>query len=174
MALHTRPDGFQDHLGMGAGVTWAWGVDVSTKLVAIAAYSPVEGFQWTSEGVPSGLVGAERLAAVRSLTRGIADDFYPGRTPTAIVVEDVNVGAATNAPLAQAVAVVSEALFSFFGCPVLELPIGTWKADSIGNGAAKKPEVMAHAVSLGYAGDCQDEADAVCIAQACWTRVRSL
>lgn len=160
---------------VGVPLTWAYGVDVSTRRIAIGMYSAGGGYRWASTEVPAGLVGAERLCVIRDLTIDLAEDMAgDDNPPTAVVVEDVNVGAATNAPLSQAVAVVSEALFSFFGCPVLELPIGTWKADSIGNGAAKKPEVMAHAVSLGYTGDCQDEADAVCIAQACWTRVRSL
>lgn len=152
---------------------WAWGVDVSTKRVAIGAINPQGETHTVKADIDPELVGAVRLAALRRAARTAAWELgrITSSRPSAILVEDANVGVGTNKPLIQAVGVVLEALAYENTCPILEIPIGTWKKDSIGNGAAKKDRVMSHAVELGFRGDTQDEADALCIAEAALRRL---
>ena len=148
---------------------WAYGVDVSTRRIAFGAYA--EGTDgplvraWSVE-VPDGLDPPARLAAIRRLVMDVCHDTQPMQRPTLVVVEDANTGPSANKPLLAAVAVVVEGLYSALRCPVMEMPIGTWKRRSLGRGNAKKPEVWSHAVSLGANPQNQDEADAVCVAQA--------
>lgn len=155
---------------------WAWGVDVSTRRIAFGAYA--EGKDgplvraWSVE-VPVGLDPPARLAAIRFLADAQRFRVRPTWRPTCIVVEDPNCGPSTNMPLVYAVAVTVEALFSALRCPVMEMPIGTWKKASLGpgRGNAKKPDIWTHALSLGADPANQDEADAVCIAQAAHGRL---
>ena len=149
---HLRPD-------------WAWGVDVRTGLVAVGAVSSDgEVLAWS---VDTGLVGrqqgAQRLAGVRELLIArlglVEDEFRPG----AVVVENPLI-VRPDFRLLTLVGVVMESFFAVLRCPVLELTSGEWKAEVCGHGHASKPVVLERARQIGYRGDLQDEADAVCMA----------
>lgn len=66
-----------------------------------------------------------------------------------------------GASLFASYGVLIEAARSSLACPVIVLGTGEWKRHACGNGAAKKPDVMAMAVGLGYEGGLQDVADAL-------------
>ena len=154
-------------------MTWAWGIDVSTRRVAIGATDGSD-VRWASTDIAPNVRGAYRLSLIRAATETLIHGFarpWATNRPSAIVVEDANIGAAANKPLIQAVGVVMEVCQSVCRCPVLELPIGTWKKEVIGFGNAQKDRIMSEAVSLGYEGDIQDEADAVCISFAAHSRL---
>jgi hypothetical protein len=53
---------------------------------------------------------------------------------------------------------------------MMEVPTGQWKGWSVGRGNATAPEYQAHAKALGYDGNDEDIAAAVCMAQAAWNR----
>ena len=142
---------------------WVWGVDVSTRRVAVGKFSSKKTVRWESRDIPQDARGAQRLARIRRATVDLCQQPV-GLQPRLVLVEDANVGAAANKPLLQAVAVVFEAVFATLRCEVREVPVGTWKKATIGRGNAQKPEVMAFARGLGYTGDLQDEADALVIA----------
>lgn len=148
---------------------WAWGVDVSTKLVAIGAVASGHAPQWWSMKVPDAatLRGAQRLSSMRST---LMASMIPLPAPSAIVVEDPII-ARYDFRLVSAMAVVYEALHARYRCPVLELRSGTWKKDVIGCGTAGKLHVMDYARALGYDGRIQDEADALVIAKAAQMRL---
>lgn len=69
-----------------------------------------------------------------------------------------------GATLLAAYGVCVEAARSILDCPVMTLPSAQWKREALGNGAAKKPDVMAGARRLGYRFNDQDAADAICMA----------
>lgn len=147
-------------------MTTALGVDVSTRRIAVGWVSSDGDVGAVSADVDPKLRGAQRLAEVRlaAWSAAAAANLRAG-APHLVVVEDANVGSATNKPLIQAVGVVLEAL-SDYPCPILELPIGTWKKLALGNGAAKKGAIWEGALAWGARPDNQDEADAVMIAVA--------
>ena len=144
---------------------WAWGLDVSCKRVAVGKVSSRKTVRWESRDIPQDVRGAQRLARIRRATVELCHQSLDLQ-PRLVLVEDANVGAAANKQLLQAVAVVFEAVFATLRCEVREIPIGTWKKATVGRGNAQKPEVMDFARGLGYTGDSQDEADAVCVALA--------
>lgn len=151
----------------------AWGVDVSTKRIAIASIDHEDKVWSDSVDVPAGLTGARRLVAVRRTAHmaGWRVGQLCAGGPSAILVEDPTFGGRTNPPLIQAVGVTLEALAFDYVCPVLEIPVGTWKKESVGRGNAQKGEVMEFALSLGADPKNQDEADAVGIAVAAMRRL---
>lgn len=152
----------------------AWGVDVSTRRVAAASIDAAGAARWTHTNIPDDR-GAQRLASIARSTRALALEFadpWASRAPTLIFVEDANVGPSSNKPLVQAVGVVMASLQAACRCVVMEVPIGSWKKESLGNGAAKKDQVMEFARGeLGYTGCVQDEADALCLALAASRRL---
>lgn len=87
------------------------------------------------------------------------------------VIEQPGVRFATPTLLA-AYGVCVEAARSVLRCPVMTPSSAQWKKLALGNGAAKKHDVMAAAHLLGYTGGDQDAADAICMADA--ARVMSI
>ena len=71
-----------------------------------------------------------------------------------------------GATLLASYGVCVEAARSVLQCPVLTLPSAQWKREALGNGAAKKTDVMDAARLLGYRFSDQDSADAICMADA--------
>lgn len=69
-----------------------------------------------------------------------------------------------GASLLAAYGVLVEAARSVLRCPVMTLPSAQWKKSALGNGAAKKHDVMVAARLLGYRFSDQDTADAICMA----------
>lgn len=88
-----------------------------------------------------------------------------GYFPSCIVVEQPS-GKFRNLKLNYAAGVVIETLCEHWGPYLVELPPATWKKHAIGKGNANKADHMEKAQELGYTGDIEDEADAVCIALA--------
>lgn len=146
----------------------AWGVDVSTKRVAIGAIDRTGAVHAVSRDVPQDRRGARRLVEVRRAAQAagwhLSQDF--GGHPSAILVEDPTFGGRTNPPLIQAFGVVLEAMAFDYLCPVLEIPVGTWKREAVGRGNATKEECWGAAVAVGGRPANQDEADAICVAAA--------
>lgn len=151
----------------------AWGVDVSTRRIAIGAIDMTGAVHAVSRDVPQDRRGARRLVEVRraAQTAGwhLSQDF--GGQPSAILVEDPTFGGRTNPPLIQAFGVVLEAMAFDYLCPVLEIPVGTWKREALGKGNASKDDIWAEAMRLGIEPANQDEADAICIAVAAQGRL---
>lgn len=140
--------------------TWSLGVDVSTKLLAFGAVSSDGDCKWWA--LPVG--GADTAQRFRSAHRQIMGAGFPVR-PTCAIVEDPKVRTHCFALIGMA-GVVMGALSARLDCPVMELQTTKWKKGVVGHGHASKDMVLVHARSLGYRGNSQDEADAVCIAAA--------
>ena len=146
-------------------MTFTFGIDVSTKRIAIACYG--DGVADVgSVDIKQDVRGAARLVRVRRAALKAARRHV--HYPSLIVVEDANVGAAANKPLIQAVGVVLEAMAYAYTCPVAESPIGTWKKAALGRGNAVKADVWEGALAHGFAPENQDEADAACVAVAAY------
>ena len=146
-------------------MTWAWGVDVSTKRIAIAA-APLNGdnvITWHTD-IEKGPRDAQRLHVIRTAChRHIA---LP--RPSLIVVENPKT-IRGGAVLIMVAGVVMEGLFGRYKVPTSDVPIPTWKKDVVGNGNASKEQISDHAFRvLGARPRNQDEADAACI--AAWGR----
>ena len=146
-------------------MTWAWGVDVSTRRIAIGA-APLDGggvTTWTTDIAP-GMKDAERLHAIRQACHRAID--LP--RPSLIVVENPKT-IKGGSVLIMVAGVIMEGLFGRFKVPTFDVPIPTWKKDVIGHGHADKPMIWQHAVdALAASPANQDEADAACI--AAWGR----
>lgn len=153
---------------------WAWGIDVSTRRVAIGATDGSD-VRWASTDIAPNVRGAYRLSLIRAATETLIHGFarpWAEFRPTGIVVEDANIGAAANKPLIQAVGVVMEVCQSVCRCPVLELPIGTWKKEVLGFGNAKKPDIERWFFDTAPDGEAnQDEMDALAISFAAHNRL---
>lgn len=145
-----------------------WGMDVSTRRLALAAVWENE-FKVHTLNAVGNLTGAERLAELYESTRfwvGVTAAAYP---PTIVFVEQP-VGRFLSPPLLHAVGVTMgatyAALAALYAFPVSVIPVGVteWKKAAIGNHLASKSQIMAWAQSYGYTGSSQDEADALGIA----------
>lgn len=146
-------------------MTITFGIDVSTKRVAIACFG--DGIHdVASVDVKQDGRGARRLVRVRRAALRAARGH--AHYPDLIAVEDANIGAGANKPLIQAVGVVLEAMAYAYTCPVLEVPIGTWKKAALGRGNAVKVDVWEGSLAHGFAPENQDEADAAMVAVAAW------
>lgn len=146
----------------------AWGVDVSTKRIAIGGVDGDDRIFSTSLDVDPTLRGAQRLVAVRRAAQQAGwrlSQMMAGQ-PRAILVEDPTFGGRSNPPLIQAFGVTLEAMAFDYVCPVLEIPVGTWKKEVLGKGNAMKDAIWTHAVQAGGHPANQDEADAICVALA--------
>lgn len=150
---------------------WVWGVDVSTKRVAIAAVP--------GDDTDAATTVVEFPAAVRSCGKGDTGDLYGVYTlvrlaavrfswdypPTAIIVEKP-AGKVVTPVLWLTVGATITALQHFPGLLVTTLPVGTWKRWSVGRGDASKADVAAWALETFGHEDDQDVADALGVAVA--------
>ena len=147
-----------------------WGCDVGGRGVAVAMVSD-DAPDVTKTLSVTAPPGARRLALlhdhVRALVRGWADDY-----PPLTVWVEAPTGRFHNPALDHATGVVLAAMWGalhnlyLHPVPVGPIPVGVWKDLAVGNGAAKKDDVMAWAVQRGYTGGLQDVADALGIAVA--------
>lgn len=160
----------QDAAGGLSG--YVWGIDGKSTKLAIGWDGPDRGTD--SRAFDQGLHDGERLAMIYQQARFMASVLAAKRPPVYVFYEEVVLYSQRPAPiLYQAcgviVAAVFEALRYVHRWPVTVAPIPTadWKKRSVGNGAAKKDQVLLHARrAYGYGGHDQDEADALCIAVA--------
>lgn len=153
-----------------------WGVDPSTKRVAIAYVTPELDRGSVIRSLPT-LAGAERLESIRTATVELCQEamirsrFMPG----VIVVEEAAAfGKRPNPEFAYAVGAVLCGLV--LGAPRTHVEFvasAKWKLDVCGYGAISKPkptekrayEVLEWAQQQGYEGTSWDEADAWAIAE---------
>lgn len=151
---------------------WAWGVDVRTGLLAVGALSWDEGARWWSldTGEAGRARGAARLSGIRAKFMDSLAEIEPNMRPTVVIVENPTV-VRTDFRLLTLCGVVMEAIYTSYGCVVLELTSSQWKKETVGRGNAGKPEVLERARQLGYLGNLQDEADALCMAHSALARI---
>jgi Holliday junction resolvasome RuvABC endonuclease subunit len=146
----------------------ALGADVSTKKIALAALRDDGTFKLHNIAVIDAR-GARRLMQVRAAVRVAVMGRFP---ETAVAAVEIPWAASASSFSLLAIAAVTlEAIQAAVpGAVVLDVPTQTWKKDSVGHGNASKADVLAHAQGLGYQGDDQDSADALCMAQGAWER----
>lgn len=144
-------------------MSWAVGIDVSTKRLAFATVTADGGAgRMRVADIESSDRGARRLARARacafSMTRQFPDAY--------VYAVEVPFTKHQSFALMGIAAVVLEAVQAAVpDAVVLEVSTGVWKKSTVGFGNATKDHVMGHAHDLGYAGDDQDLADALCIAE---------
>lgn len=161
------------------GRTAWWGVDSSTKRVAIGVVT-AEGLRRGGiESVPT-LAGAERLVAIRDATVALCERLLddPANWPGVIAVEQAaGFGKRPNVELAYAVGAVLCGVGAGAPRTHVEMVVGSkWKLEVCGFGGIKKPKptekeeyaVLGWARNVGYGGDSWDEADAWAIGD--WAR----
>lgn len=147
-----------------------FGVDPSTKRVAIAAILPGNLARVHVLSLPTGHFAKRLAGAHRELTLWLPRFSHAYGHPARILVEEPfghgqgHVHPSSNRTLGVLLAALSEAF------PHSELELiqpNQWKSRSVGHGAASKDAILAWAISAcGYAGALQDEADALGVA---WT-----
>jgi hypothetical protein len=156
-----------------AGRNAWWGVDSSTKRVAIGVVSAAGERYGDIAAIPTS-EGAARLAAIYGRTVASAKYLQAADLPGVIVVEAAaGFGKRPNPELAYAVGAVLAGLGA--ACPgvAVQMVIGSkWKLEVCGFGGIKKPKptakeeyaVLKWAREHGYGGASWDEADAWAIA----------
>lgn len=150
---------------------WTWGVDVSTKRVAIACVRGLVGRVEAVEhvGDPFHRLLVQQRAVV-GLTRTLAAEC----PPVYVLVEQTS-GRSPEPQLVYSVGVTIAALLEAFELvgaqPAFDtVPVSTWKMETGLGGNADKPEIAGFArKAYGWEGD-QDEADALGIATCAWSR----
>lgn len=156
-----------------------WGVDPSTKRVAIACVTS-DTKRVASCSFPD-LTGGARLAAIWNGTRefviSLLERGWPA--PGLVWVEQPS-GKTTNPQLSYAVGVIQAAVCDATACPLETIESSSWKKTACGRGNIYKPTrkqlgrtpafadygVAVWAQSNGYRGNSWDEADALGIAVA--------
>lgn len=162
---------------------WAawWGVDASTRRVAVAAVDADgtrRGEVVSVEQGPSRSGGrsVRRLAAIYEATRELCSELRRGHAPPGVVVVEqaAGFGKRPNPELAYAVGAVMAALVGALPHTHVEtVPSATWKLAVCGFGGIKKPKptereeyaVLVWARGVGYEGGSWDLADAYAIAE---------
>jgi hypothetical protein len=154
-------------------VDW-WGVDSSTKRIAIGCISAEGERKGAIESVPT-LEGAPRVEAIRLATARLCERLCLDSVPGVIVVEEAAAfGARPNPELAYAVGAVLCGLAGALpGTRVEFVASSKWKREVCGYGGIKKPKptdrepyrALVWAREQGYEGTSWDEADAWAIAE---------
>ena len=157
--------------GGSSAPEYCWGVDPSTKRVAIAAAGSRPTVR-TIE-VPSTLRTGARLDWILGATYGLARELAEQCPPLYVWIEQpAAFGRQPEPELYYAVGVVQAAIYSALRdiwphpVEVRTIPIGTWKKNSVGKGNATKEDVLWWSIDHGYTGTSEDEADAWAIAHA--------
>ncbi len=149
----------------------ALGIDVSTRLLAVAAIDDTGDHHTVSIPLDPSLRGAQRLTAARgALLHTLARDTKLHANAAMVEIPWAKRGS-SFALLSMAGVCLEVTQHALRGCVVMDVPTQTWKRESVGNGNASKDAVMVHARGLGYTGGSQDEADALCMAQAAMERL---
>lgn len=156
------------------GATAWWGVDSSTKRVAIGMVDAAGARSGAVASLPT-LPGAHRLAAIYESTYSLACELRRSLMPGVVVIEEAaGFGKRPNPELAYAVGAVLTAVARALPETCIERVAGSkWKLAVCGFGGIKKPKptsrepyaVLEWARGVGYAGGLWDEADAWAIAE---------
>lgn len=143
------------------------GIDVSTSLIVLAGLDEHGDISHCCLALDTTLRGAHRFAAAREVMFSV-----PQLNVDAVIVEIPWAGNSSSFALLGLAAIAAEAIqVCNPGAIVMDVPTSTWKLESVGHGNATKGEVMDHAKGLGYTGDSQDVADALCMAQVALNRL---
>jgi hypothetical protein len=161
-----------------------WGVDPSTRRVAVASVSrAADGslVRWAASQPFRAAEGPERLAAIHAMTRQFVWALMQGGAPApGLVLVEQPGGEHRNYELFYAVGTLAAALHASlencYGSKVqIEFVVPSWwKKRAVGRGNIYKPKahsgepygVLTWARQNGYAGSSWDEADAWGIAEA--------
>lgn len=152
----------------------ALGIDVSSTKIAIAGIR--DNGRLSTHALPliEGAVGARRLREVRDVCWAILSTYARDATCVCVEIPWASSKGGSSFVLLSIAAVALEASqASMPGAVVMEVPTPSWKVETVGSGNATKDDVMAHVRGLGYDGQDQDVADALCLAQCArerWTR----
>jgi hypothetical protein len=147
---------------------WVWGIDPSTRRVAIGWVGADRGAAVRDFGSKR---GAMRLAHIYQETFDFALELAAERPPLAVWVEQAS-GARPNPQLLYAVGVIQAAVFAAlsplqaFPLSVDTIPSATWKKQATGFGRRTPDEYLAWAQTNGYEGDDFDCAAALGVATA--------
>lgn len=148
----------------------AIGCDVSTRKIAVAGIREDGSLVTRALELDPNARGARRLVGARMVAYAA---FAPHVAECcACVVENPLVRRADMRLVGVACVVIEAAQSAMPGAVVMDVHVGTWKREVLGDGhgGAPKSEVMAHARGLGYQGDDQDIADALALATCAWER----
>lgn len=144
-----------------------WGVDPSTKRVAIAASHDGQGIVVETRSFNPDLRRGQRVIEILRETRDHAQEMAEHWPPDRIYVEQpVVYGDRLEVELYFATGAVLAGLTSATGLDCEIVPPSSWKKLTTGRGNIKKHELPAAARALGYEGSRPDEADAWLIAIA--------
>lgn len=150
----------------GQGRLWVWGVDVSTKRLAIGCDGPDVSVH-LREFDPRLKTGA-RLCEIYRWTRNFAAELAKDRPPLFVWVEQpASYGRIVEPQLMYAVGVVQAALYdaleqrNAFPTEVRTVAVAEWKKASVGHGNADKAQVLEWAKADGF------ETDHVCRVKKC-------
>jgi Holliday junction resolvasome RuvABC endonuclease subunit len=155
------------------GIDCVWGVDVSTKSIDVAILCGDGSWQTNAIMVYDQTVATSkhgrRLNIIRERCATTAAAWAQHFPPIAVYVERPT-GAHPKPILTMAAGAAlmgfEEGLREAFAHPVtcFLVAVSEWKKPIVGNGNASKEMVLARARELGYEGERQDPADALCIA----------
>jgi hypothetical protein len=150
---------------------WAWGVDISTKRIAIACVRATDSY---AEAVPCAGPPFDRLPCTRTATVELTLRLAADHPPVYVLVEQPG-GRTVEPQLWYSVGValcgVLEGLSRAEMAPALSTVVpASWKACAGLGGGANKAAIAAFARErYGWEG-AQDEADALAIATCAWRR----
>lgn len=150
---------------------WTWGVDVSTKRVAIAC---VRGLVGRVEAVEHAGDPFRRLLVQQRVVVGLTRTLATEHPPVYVLVEQPG-GRTVEPQLWYSVGATIAALLEAFELvgvdPAFDtVPVATWKMEAGIGGGADKPKIAGFArAAYGWDGG-QDEADALGIATCAWGR----
>jgi Holliday junction resolvasome RuvABC endonuclease subunit len=165
-----------DEIPRPAGTVW--GIDPSTKRISVAVIEPDDYPADESRlhvhtlSLPTGHFARRLAGALDYLLQWLPQLISRYGAPVCVLVEEpfggtgqTQVHPSSNRTLGVLLAALSTCLPH---STAIELcGPGSWKARSVGHGRASKDDVMAWAIAAcGYAGDLQDEADALGVAWA--------
>lgn len=142
---------------------WVWGVDVSTKRIAISCHGADQVARM--HDYPKDLLTGARLGAIYAETRELAAELAADRPPLFVWVEQpASYGRQVEPALMYAVGVVQAALYaeleqrSAHPTEVRTIPVANWKKVAVGFGNAKKHQVLVWAKKHGFRSEhvCSD------------------
>jgi hypothetical protein len=141
------------------------GVDVATTKLAFASINSTGELSDRVIQLVAGVRGARRdMGAAIATRRLLAPVDAMGNGTIACIGVEVPVGQGTELPgLGRVVAAAAQEAVP--AATVFHVNVGTWKKSTVGAGNATKDMVARHAAELGYVGDDQDVADALCVAE---------
>lgn len=146
----------------------AVGVDISTKKIAVAGVREKGSLVTRALALDPSMRGARRLVAARTVAHAALGEH--AKEAAIIVVENPMHARPNMGTLGIAFVVIEAAQSACPGAVVMDCPPSVWKKQILGHGRADKSDALAFAHSLGYSGDDDDIADALCLAQLGWVR----